>query len=342
MKGLTIIIVVFLSLGLHAKTPPQNALVASNAIVTQAGKAVLEKGGNAFDAALKMNAMYTAQVSRQWTGFWLLHTKEGRQFVYQGKMPRKTEDFFHDQPSPLSESYHDMQVVTLPPPTLGGVTVLQSLKLLSEYAMAPLSEADHKHLIAEAMLLANCEKKEPKNALSRSTIQALRKRIRMDSTFEKGSLQCSSFLHSTEKSAYYIILDKEGNAIAATLTKEPRENAVTPTFLDLPQGFAILNAGGGVRVPSVILLGILNAEMSPMPKNWMNTPRYYQSPEQKIFYFEPQAFSAELQNALLLRGHVLQEASQTWGDLQGIYWDKENDKVYAATDPRGHGLALVF
>ena len=58
-----------------------------------------------------------------------------------------------------------------------------------------------------------------------------------------------------------------------------------------------------------------------------------------ILQFEKDAFSPSLQQELERRGHELKEVDRKYGNMHAILWDKSRGKVYAASDPRGEGLA---
>ena len=57
--------------------------------------------------------------------------------------------------------------------------------------------------------------------------------------------------------------------------------------------------------------------------------------------FEPGALSDDEQKQLTGMGHVLKPLKQTYGNLQAIAWDPANDRIEAASDPRGVGAARV-
>ena len=63
---------------------------------------------------------------------------------------------------PLVGEYRSREVVTMPPPTSGGIATLQMLNILEGYdlASAGLSSADTLHLIAEAQKIAFADREE--------------------------------------------------------------------------------------------------------------------------------------------------------------------------------------
>ncbi len=118
-------------------------------------------------------------------------------------------------------------------------------------------------------------------------------------------------------------------------------SSMTPTFFEMPQGLGIVGTPGGSRIPSMILLALLTAQEDYYPKTWTLLPRFHHQYMPDIIEYEPQAFSDPLIHALKLRGHTLKQTKRVYGNMQAIFWDKKNNKVYAASDPRGQGLAVV-
>ena len=41
-------------------------------------------------------------------------------------------------------------------------------------------------------------------------------------------------------------------------------------------------------------------------------------------------------------GHELREISRRYGNMQAIMWDKAENRVYSASDPRGEGVAVLL
>jgi gamma-glutamyltranspeptidase/glutathione hydrolase len=73
----------------------------------------------------------------------------------------------------------------------------------------------------------------------------------------------------------------------------------------------------------------------------VQTPRYHQQYSPDVVEYEPGAFTVPMQHALEIRGHHLKQSSAPYGDMQAIFWDKKNNRMLAASDPRGQGLAVV-
>ncbi|MBN9287630.1 MAG: gamma-glutamyltransferase [Gammaproteobacteria bacterium 39-13] len=134
------------------------------------------------------------------------------------------------------------------------------------------------------------------------------------------------------------LIGHSGNLIAPR--KRPL-SSMTPLFFENTQGMGILGTAGGSRIPSMMLIALLRADEEYLPQTWVMTPRFGHQYLPDAIFFEPEAFSIPLQNALKIRGHHLQQTNEAYGDMQAIFWDKKKNRVYAEADPRGHGLALV-
>jgi gamma-glutamyltranspeptidase/glutathione hydrolase len=136
----------------------------------------------------------------------------------------------------------------------------------------------------------------------------------------------------------YGLVGAEANAIASG--KRPL-SSMTPTFVSGPHGVAILGTPGGSRIITMVLLGVLEVADGKGPQAWVTRPRFHHQYLPDTVYFEPGAFSKELQDELTLRGHLLQEGKSTWGNMQAVWWDRRSGEVSAASDPRGEGAAEV-
>ncbi|MFI4937726.1 MAG: gamma-glutamyltransferase [Candidatus Berkiellales bacterium] len=136
----------------------------------------------------------------------------------------------------------------------------------------------------------------------------------------------------------YQLVGHQANSIGPG--KKPL-SSMAPTFLYTSEGMGILGTPGGSRIPSMTLLAILEAEHDKSPKTWVSAPRFHQQYWPDVIYFEPDAFSLHIQHALQIRGHKLKQTEKPYGNMQAIFWDKAANEVYAASDPRGQGLALV-
>ena len=68
-------------------------------------------------------------------------------------------------------------------------------------------------------------------------------------------------------------------------------------------------------------------------------PRFHHQFLPDVIQYEPDAFSQPVLKALAAKGHNLKLLDNSYGNMQAIYWDYKNNRVEAASDPRGAGPA---
>ncbi len=136
----------------------------------------------------------------------------------------------------------------------------------------------------------------------------------------------------------YGLVGGEANAIAPG--KRPL-SSMSPTFLESKQGVAILGTPGGSRIISMVLLATLDFAAANDPVSWVGLKRFHHQFLPDVLQHEPGAFSAEQATNLTQLGHTLKEVTDPYGNMQAILWDRKNNKVKTASDPRGEGTATV-
>lgn len=136
----------------------------------------------------------------------------------------------------------------------------------------------------------------------------------------------------------YGLVGAEANAIAPG---KRMLSSMSPTFVTGPDGVAILGTPGGSRIITMVLLGILEYADGKRPQAWVSRPRFHHQYLPDTLFYEPGAFSAAQVRALEALGHHLQRAEQPWGNMQAVLWHKRDNRVEAASDPRGEGMARV-
>ncbi|MCK5499526.1 MAG: gamma-glutamyltransferase, partial [Gammaproteobacteria bacterium] len=137
----------------------------------------------------------------------------------------------------------------------------------------------------------------------------------------------------------YGLVGDQANAIEAG--KRPL-SSMSPTFIESEDRVGILGTPGGSRIISMVLLGILDFAEGHLPNSWVSIPRYHHQYLPDEVQFEKGGLSFLQQRALEKRGHVLNEKNRRYGNMQAILWDKKINKVFAASDPRGEGKAVVI
>ncbi|GMQ88750.1 MAG: gamma-glutamyltransferase [Gammaproteobacteria bacterium] len=136
----------------------------------------------------------------------------------------------------------------------------------------------------------------------------------------------------------YGLVGAEANAIAPG--KRPL-SSMTPTFVESDTGVAILGTPGGSRIITMVLLAILDLEAGNPPQSWVSVPRFHHQYLPDVIQYEPDAFPQPVIKSLKAKGHQLKPLKRRYGNMQAIYWDYKDNRVEAASDPRGIGRASV-
>ncbi len=118
-------------------------------------------------------------------------------------------------------------------------------------------------------------------------------------------------------------------------------SSMTPTFLEDGHRLAILGTPGGSRIISMVLLAVLDFAQGHLPESWVSLPRFHHQYLPDRVQYEPAALTPHEINALKTLGYQLKPTSRNYGNMQAISLNKVTGKVFAASDPRGEGLAVV-
>lgn len=127
------------------------------------------------------------------------------------------------------------------------------------------------------------------------------------------------------------------NAIAAG--KRPL-SSMSPTFIASPSEFASFGTPGGSRIPSMVLLAILDYLDGQPITHWPTVARYHHQFMPDLIEHEPNTFSPAQIADLQSRGHQLKALERSYGNQQVLFWDKQKQHVDAASDPRGIGTSV--
>jgi len=136
----------------------------------------------------------------------------------------------------------------------------------------------------------------------------------------------------------YGLVGAEANAIEPG--KRPL-SSMSPTFVESEAGVAVLGTPGGSRIITMVLLGILDLDEGHKPQSWVSLPRFHHQFLPDVIQYEPDALAQTVREALEAKGHKLKPLNNSYGNMQAIYWDYNNNRVEAASDPRGVGSAQV-
>ncbi|WP_369958545.1 gamma-glutamyltransferase [Pseudomonas benzenivorans] len=136
----------------------------------------------------------------------------------------------------------------------------------------------------------------------------------------------------------YGLAGSQANAIAAG--KRPL-SSMSPTFIEGADAFASFGTPGGSRIPSMVLLAILEYLDGQPIERWPSVPRYHHQYRPDVIEHEPDAFGPTQIAALEGLGHELKTVNRQYGNQQVLFWDKRAGRVEAASDPRGIGTGVV-
>jgi gamma-glutamyltranspeptidase/glutathione hydrolase len=143
---------------------------------------------------------------------------------------------------PLVGSYHGYTILTAPPPSAGGIGLLETLNVLAPYDLRSLGDRSpaEMHLIVEAFRRAYMDRTDylgdpdftkipVRRMISPAYAAAFRRSILPDKTTPSSTLQRpAGFLppppavaaphHQSNQTTHYSVVDAEGNAVAVTTT----------------------------------------------------------------------------------------------------------------------------
>jgi len=136
----------------------------------------------------------------------------------------------------------------------------------------------------------------------------------------------------------YGLSGSQANSVAAG--KRPL-SSMSPSFIESAEDFASFGTPGGSRIPSMVLLAMLQYLDQQPIERWPSVGRYHHQFRPDQIEHEPQTFSAAEISALEALGHQLKSTGRQYGNQQVLLWNKQDGKVEAASDPRGIGTAVV-
>lgn len=151
--------------------------------------------------------------------------------------------------------------------------------------------------------------------------------------------EMDDFAADPSGSNVYGLTGSQANAIAGG--KRPL-SSMSPTFIESETELASFGTPGGSRIPSMVLLAILDYLDGKPVAQWPATPRYHHQYLPDTIEYEPGAFSASQRAGLEMRGHKLTPVSRRYGNQQVLLWRKQQGEVQAASDPRGIGQAAFW
>jgi gamma-glutamyltranspeptidase/glutathione hydrolase len=133
---------------------------------------------------------------------------------------------------PVRGTYRDYEIVSMPPPSSGGVHIVQILNILEEFPISYLghNSAETIHLMAEAMKLAYADRSEylgdsdfvdvpVKGLTSKDYAEVLRKKIGAGRATPSATIKPDDPApYESDQTTHFSVIDKDGNAVANTYT----------------------------------------------------------------------------------------------------------------------------
>lgn len=174
---------------------------------------------------------------------------EGRDGFYKGENARMLAAFMQEnggliteedlalyqavERQPVRGTYRGYEIVSMPPPSSGGVGIIEMLNILEGFDLAAMghNSADYLHVLTEAMRRTYADRAEflgdpdfnpdmPVNRLiSKEHAAALRATIEMDRASISDENQFADSYES-EETTHFSVADKDGNMVSLTYTLE--------------------------------------------------------------------------------------------------------------------------
>ena len=207
------------------------------------------------------------ELGENWKQPDLAHTLEliqrnGKDGFYRGENAKRLADFMAAnggliteedleqyeaiEREPIRGSYRGFDIISMPPPSSGGVALVEMLNILEDYDLSRMghNSADYLHVLTETMRRAYADRAEHlgdpdfnddmplSRLLDKEYAAELRSSIDME---RKSESQPSQFAqaYESEETTHFSVVDKDGNMVSLTYT------------LEFGYGSAIVVEGGG-------------------------------------------------------------------------------------------------
>ncbi|WP_375741035.1 gamma-glutamyltransferase [Pseudomonas boanensis] len=291
------------------------------------------------------------------------------------------------------------ELISAPPPSAGGIALAQSLAMLQQLPWQKADRIQRTHYVVEVLRRAYRDRGllgDPDfvripttKLLDAGYLEGLAEGIDARRATPSSSLPPSPPWSEGDHTTHFTVIDKDGNAVAATLSinlpfgaaftvpetgvllndemddfaadpgganayglagsqanaiaagKRPL-SSMSPTFIESEQEFAAFGTPGGSRIPSMVLLSVLEYLSGQPVARWPAVARYHHQYLPDQIEHEPGAFSASESAELRARGYSLKPLERNYGNQQVLFWNKAKRTLEAASDPRGLGLSEVL
>jgi gamma-glutamyltranspeptidase/glutathione hydrolase len=178
--------------------------------------------------------------------------------------------------APIVGQYRGARVVSAPPPSSGGIALIEALNVLSQFDLRSASALERKHLVIEALRRAHRDRAVylgdpdfidvPVQRLTSADYAAgLAASIRTDRATPSSALPGIAGADAGPQTTHFSVLDRDGNRVAATITLNfafgsARMIAGTGLFLNnemddfsmkpgVPNGYGLVGADANAIAP---------------------------------------------------------------------------------------------
>jgi gamma-glutamyltranspeptidase/glutathione hydrolase len=177
-----------------------------------------------------------------------LIAKHGRDGFYKGSVAKNIstqmelnggliskEDLSNYQPiwrDPLKSSYRDTEIITMGPPSSGGVHIIQMLNILEDYDLSQYkhNSSEYINLLTETMKYAYADRSKylgdpdyyevpVSNIISKDYAKKINKNINIGTVTPSSEIYPGTFIDNEgDETTHFSVVDKHGNAISSTYT----------------------------------------------------------------------------------------------------------------------------
>lgn len=118
-------------------------------------------------------------------------------------------------------------------------------------------------------------------------------------------------------------------------------SSMSPTIIENTENsdYAVIGTPGGSRIITMVLHGILSFTENKTAKQIVSQPRFHHQYLPDSLFVEPDAINDKVRADLTAIGHQIKDLNWRYGNMQVVI--KKNDKLSAASDPRGDGVASI-
>ena len=177
-----------------------------------------------------------------------LISKNGRDGFYKGIIAKtidnqmkknggliSSDDLLSYQPVwrvPIRSRYRDTEIITMPPPSSGGVHVIQMLNIIENYNLDELghNSPDYINLLTEVMKYAYADRSKhlgdpdfynvPVNQIiDKNYAKQIYKKIKLGSSTPSSKILPGPFIdNESQETTHFSVVDQQGNAVSSTYT----------------------------------------------------------------------------------------------------------------------------